>query len=278
MTSAAAPSLIPLEFPAVTVPPSRNTGWSAASFSAFVSGRGCSSRVTSPTGTSSSSNRPASAASAQRRCDRRANSSCSSRVTAVALGDVLAGLAHRLQREHRLHPRIREAPAERRVEDLRFAAPGRRRPASPSRAARGSSTRRRPRRRDRRRRRRSRDSPTRRRTAPTRRAGSPSPRRPTREAPPAARPCAPRCGCPRRPGSRRRSRRPRSARPARRPARPPPRWPSPPGRRDARLRARLLYDPPGCARRRGRLRGSYASISGGGRRTSARAGRAVPCG
>ena len=50
ITSAAAPSLIPLEFPAVTVPPSRNAGFSAASFSAFVSGRGCSSRVTSPIG------------------------------------------------------------------------------------------------------------------------------------------------------------------------------------------------------------------------------------
>ena len=33
MTSAAAPSLIPLEFPAVTVPPSRKAGFSVASFS-----------------------------------------------------------------------------------------------------------------------------------------------------------------------------------------------------------------------------------------------------
>ena len=45
ITSAAAPSLTPLALPAVTVPPSRNTGLSAASFSAVVSGRGCSSRV-----------------------------------------------------------------------------------------------------------------------------------------------------------------------------------------------------------------------------------------
>ena len=41
---------------------------------------------------------------------------------AVALGHVLARLAHRLEREHRLEPRVREAPAERRV-------PGRRIPA-----------------------------------------------------------------------------------------------------------------------------------------------------
>src|SRR5207248_1551022 len=67
ITSAAAPSLIPEELPAVTVPPSRKAGLSAASFSAVVSGRGCSSRVTSPTGTSSSAKRPASSAAAQRR-------------------------------------------------------------------------------------------------------------------------------------------------------------------------------------------------------------------
>ena len=81
ITSAAAPSLIPLEFPAVTVPPSRKAGLSAAIFSAFVSGRGCSSRVTPSIATSSSSKRPASSAAAQRRCDRSANSSCSSRLT-----------------------------------------------------------------------------------------------------------------------------------------------------------------------------------------------------
>src|SRR4051812_40240187 len=34
---------------------------------------------------------------------------------AVALGDVLPGLAHRLEREHLLHLRIREAPPEMRV-------------------------------------------------------------------------------------------------------------------------------------------------------------------
>ena len=40
---AAAPSLMPLELPAVTVPPARNAGRSFASASAVVSGRGCSS-------------------------------------------------------------------------------------------------------------------------------------------------------------------------------------------------------------------------------------------
>ena len=45
---------------------------------------------------------------------------------AVALGHVLAGLAHRLERKHRLHLRIREPPAERRVPDgLVPARPGR---------------------------------------------------------------------------------------------------------------------------------------------------------
>ena len=34
---------------------------------------------------------------------------------AVQLGHVLSGLAHRLEREHRFHARIRKAPAERRV-------------------------------------------------------------------------------------------------------------------------------------------------------------------
>src|SRR5436190_7736291 len=82
ITSAAAPSLIPEEFPAVTVPLSRNAGFSAESLSRSVSGRGCSSRSTSPTATSSSAKRPASAASAQRCCDRSAKASWSSRVTA----------------------------------------------------------------------------------------------------------------------------------------------------------------------------------------------------
>ena len=81
ITSAAAPSLMPLELPAVTVPPARKAGRSFASSSAVESGRGCSSTVTSPTGISSSAKRPAACASAQRCCERSANASWSSRLT-----------------------------------------------------------------------------------------------------------------------------------------------------------------------------------------------------
>ena len=41
---------------------------------------------------------------------------------AVALGDVLGGLAHRVRVAQLLHARVREAPADRRVGDLRVAA------------------------------------------------------------------------------------------------------------------------------------------------------------
>jgi hypothetical protein len=40
----------------------------------------------------------------------------------VPIGDVLARLAHRLEREHLFHARVREAPAERRVPDLLLSA------------------------------------------------------------------------------------------------------------------------------------------------------------
>ena len=87
---AAAPSLIPDEFPAVTDPPSRNAGRSLASASIEVSARGCSSRVTSTgslffcgtsTGTIWSSKRPPSIAATARWWDSSANASCRSRVT-----------------------------------------------------------------------------------------------------------------------------------------------------------------------------------------------------
>src|SRR5438445_439610 len=86
---AAAPSLTPLEFPAVTVPPSRNAGGSFARASRDVSGRGCSSRVTratppffwgTGTGTISSENLPLSIAAIALRWLSRAKRSCSSRV------------------------------------------------------------------------------------------------------------------------------------------------------------------------------------------------------
>ena len=115
-----------------------------------VSGRGCSSRSTL----------------ADRRRARRRSVRLGGRRPALlrlerervlllprhvpALGDVLAGLAHRLEREHLLHPRVREAPAERRVVDGLVAAREGACRAWPSRAARGSSTRRRRRRRGRR--------------------------------------------------------------------------------------------------------------------------------
>ena len=98
------------------------------------------------TATSSSAKRPAACAAAQRCCERSANASWSSRADAVALGHVLARLAHALEREHRLHGRVREAPAERAVVEHAVAARERARRACPSPAARGSSTpRRRPR-------------------------------------------------------------------------------------------------------------------------------------
>ncbi len=88
-STAAAPSLRPEEFPAVTVPPALNAAGSLASISSVVSGRGCSSsstRVVGPlrrgtsTGTTSCANRPARNASPARRWLSSAKRSCSSRV------------------------------------------------------------------------------------------------------------------------------------------------------------------------------------------------------
>ena len=91
--TAAAPSLMPEEFPAVTDPDASrlNAGFSDASFSSVVSGRGGSSTATSTSApalaagaeieTTSSAKRPASCAAAQRCCEDNANASCSSRVT-----------------------------------------------------------------------------------------------------------------------------------------------------------------------------------------------------
>ena len=74
-TSAAAPSLSPAALPAVIVPPCRNAAFSPASACAVVSGRGCSSTATSPTGTISASKRPARCAAAQRSWERSAKAS-----------------------------------------------------------------------------------------------------------------------------------------------------------------------------------------------------------
>ena len=97
MMTAAAPSDICEELPAVTVPPGRKTGFRRPSASMLVSGRGPSSRVkvnlrmvcfppgagstiSTSIGTSSGSKRPEETASAARMLERRANSSWSSRV------------------------------------------------------------------------------------------------------------------------------------------------------------------------------------------------------
>ena len=85
--TAAAPSTIWLELPAVTTPSGRNAGWSDASRSAEVSRRGASStptRTAAPaaptsTGTISFSNRPSSIAATARRCDSSEYASSCSR-------------------------------------------------------------------------------------------------------------------------------------------------------------------------------------------------------
>jgi len=80
--------LTPEALPAVMLPPRRNSAGRRASFSAVVSGRGCSSRSTtsaSPlrcgtsTGTISSAMRPDSIASRARICERSAKASWSRR-------------------------------------------------------------------------------------------------------------------------------------------------------------------------------------------------------
>ena len=66
ITSAAAPSLIPLALPAVTVPPSRNAGSARRASRRSCRDGGARRARRSPTGTSSSAKRPASWAAAQR--------------------------------------------------------------------------------------------------------------------------------------------------------------------------------------------------------------------
>ena len=141
---------------------------------------------------------------------------------AAALGDVLARLAHRLEREHLLQLRVREAPAERRVVQRRGRRAGTPCPASPStNGARDIDS----------------TPPATKRSpspaitawhAPTtaERPGRAEPvdgdaRDRLRQAGEQRAPCARRCGCPRPPGSRSRTRRPRSRPPERRSARRP---------------------------------------------------------
>ena len=85
-STAAAPSLSGQALPAVTEPPSLNTGLSPASISVVVPGRGPSSWETIVpsslvTSTISRSKWPLSRASTARDCDSAAHSSCASRET-----------------------------------------------------------------------------------------------------------------------------------------------------------------------------------------------------
>ena len=69
---AAAPSLIPQELPAVTVPPGQNAAGIRASTAGVNRRRGRSSWVIPAVGTSSAANRPSSCAAADSRCERSA--------------------------------------------------------------------------------------------------------------------------------------------------------------------------------------------------------------
>ena len=122
ITSAAAPSLIPLALPAVTEPAGRNGVFRVASFSTVVPGRGCSSWTSSPTGTSSSANRPASCAACPPRLRARREGILILAGDVELLGDVLAGLPHRGARVPLLIARVDEPPAERRVVERAVAA------------------------------------------------------------------------------------------------------------------------------------------------------------
>ena len=121
----AAPSLRVEALPAVTVPPSRKTGRRPASFSAEASGRGPSSASTRTV-----SRRPFGASTGDDLLGEDAALGGGDRplVAAqregvlrlagdpVALGDVLAGLAHRHGRDPELgHARVDHPPAEGRV-------------------------------------------------------------------------------------------------------------------------------------------------------------------
>ena len=99
-TSAAAPSFSGQQFPAVTVPCSRNTGLRVAIFSSVVPGRGPSSAATtepsgSVTGVISRCQKPLASAFSARFCDRTPNSSCSSRVMPRDSATFSAVCAHR---------------------------------------------------------------------------------------------------------------------------------------------------------------------------------------
>ena len=135
-STADAPSLMPELFPAVTEPPSRlNAGFSLARASAEVSARGCSSRLDGrglalPTGDLDGDDLVVEPAGLDRG-DRALLALERERVLAlavdaVALRDVLGGLAHRVRVVHLGELRVQEPPAERGVLELaRATVPGR---------------------------------------------------------------------------------------------------------------------------------------------------------
>ena len=98
----AAPSLSGEELPAVTVPPARNTGLSAAQLLQRVSARMPSSASTArrrrATGRSSAAKSPRRGRAAARWWLRSANASCRSRSMPYRAGDLLGRLPHRAAR------------------------------------------------------------------------------------------------------------------------------------------------------------------------------------
>ena len=132
ITSAAAPSLMPGRVAGRDRAALAERRLQRRELLGVVSGRGCSSRVdvADRRRARRRSGPPRRRRPAPLRRERE-------RVLVLArdappLGHVLARLAHRLEREHRLHPRIREAPAERRVVHGRRCRAGTPCPASPS--------------------------------------------------------------------------------------------------------------------------------------------------
>ena len=139
ISTAAAPSQIWLEFPAVIRPSGTNAGASAASASADVSRRGVSSTPTSAptcgfvtsTGTISRSKRPSSIAATARRCDSSEKASSSSREkphsSAITSAEIPCGTISQRSSSLSARDRRRSSPSGR-------ATSSRRRPRRPRRA------------------------------------------------------------------------------------------------------------------------------------------------
>ena len=205
---------MPEALPAVTVPALRTIGLSLARPSSVVSGRGCSSLSTVtgpalPPGTSTGDDLLGEIARRHRLAGALLRAQREGVLVGardlVLLGHVLAGLRHRVDAVLRLHQRIDEAPAERGVMDFGAALERLLRLAHDQRRARhrfdaagdgklGLAA-----------------ADGARGIADGVEAGGAQPvdgqaGNASRGCPPAAAPCARRCGCPRRPGWRSRTR------------------------------------------------------------------------